>query len=129
MKKIDPIIVKETKYVAAWIVILSMLMQSVFLIIGRWNYTVLLGNIYSAFFGTLNFLLMGLTVQKALGKDEKDAKKFIRFSQLYRNIMLLLIMVLGVFVPFFNTLAVLIPMFFAGIAVYIKPLVNKIMKK
>ena len=129
MKKIDPIIVKETKYVAAWIVILSMLMQSVFLIIGRWNYTVLLGNIYSAFFGTLNFLLMGLTVQKALEKDEKDAKKFIRFSQLYRNIMLLLIMVLGVFVPFFNTLAVLIPMFFAGIAVYIKPLVNKIMKK
>ena len=129
MKKIDPIIVKETKYVAAWIIILSMLMQSVFLIIGRWNYTVLLGNIYSAFFGTLNFLLMGLTVQKALGKDEKDAKKFIRFSQLYRNIMLLLIMVLGVFVPFFNTLAVLIPMFFAGIAVYIKPLVNKIMKK
>ena len=70
MKKIDPIIVKETKYVAAWIVILSMLMQSVFLIIGRWNYTVLLGNIYSAFFGTLNFLLMGLTVQKALGELE-----------------------------------------------------------
>ena len=129
MKKIDPVILKETKYIAAWIVILSMLMQSVFLIIGKWNYTVLLGNIYSAAFGTLNFLLMGLTVQKALEKEEKDAKKFIRFSQLYRNIMLLLIMVLGVFIPFFNTLAVLIPMFFAGIAVYIKPLVNKIMKK
>ncbi|MBE6667067.1 MAG: hypothetical protein E7607_02000 [Ruminococcaceae bacterium] len=129
MKKIDPVILKETKYIATWIVILSMLMQSVFLIIGKWNYTVLLGNIYSAAFGTLNFLLMGLTVQKALEKEEKDAKKFIRFSQLYRNIMLLLIMVLGVFIPFFNTLAVLIPMFFAGIAVYIKPLVNKIMKK
>ena len=129
MKKIDPIIVKETKYIAAWIVILSMLMQSVFLIIGRWNYTVLLGNIYSAIFGTLNFFLMGLTVQKALDKEEKDAKKFIQFSQVYRNIMLLLVMVLGVFVPFFNTLAVLIPMFFAGIAVYIKPLVNKILKR
>ena len=129
MKKLDPIIIKETKYIACWVIILSALMEAVFLIIGKWDYTVLLGNIYSAFFGVLNFFLMGVMVQKALGKEEKEAKKTVRFSQLSRNLLLILVMIAGVLFPFFNTIAVLIPMFFAGIAVFIKPLFNKIIKK
>ena len=66
MKKIDETVLKETKYIAAWIFIFSVLMQAVFLVICEWNYTVLLGNILSAVFSVLNFFLMGLTVQKAL---------------------------------------------------------------
>ena len=75
MKKIEPTIIKETLYILVCVVILSVLMEAVFLFIRRWDYTVLLGNLLTGFAVTLNFFLMGLGVQRALGKDEKEAKK------------------------------------------------------
>ena len=85
MKRIDPTVLKETKYIAIWVIIFSVLMEAVFLIIGRWDYTVILGNLLGAVAAVLNFFLMGLTVQNALGKDEKGAKNTVRVSQIYRN--------------------------------------------
>ena len=66
-----------------------MLMQSVFLVAGIWDYKVLSGNILGYIAVVGNFFLMGLTVQKALTKDEKEAKQLIKLSQilrLYRNV-------------------------------------------
>ena len=83
MKKIDAVVIKETKYIGLWTLVLSLLMQAVFLVIGRWDYTVLLGNLLSGAAAILNFLLMGITVQRALGKEEAEAKTFIKMSQLY----------------------------------------------
>ena len=81
MKKLDKTILKEARFVGAWILIFSALMQSVFLIIGKWDYTVLLGNILSAVCGILNFLFLGITVQKALdSKDEKYIKNLITLN-------------------------------------------------
>ena len=68
MKKIEPTIIKETLYILVCVVILSAIMESVFLIIHRWDYTVLLGNLLTGFAVTLNFVLMGLGVQKSLEK-------------------------------------------------------------
>ena len=74
MKKIDPTIVKETLYISAWVLILSVLMQAVFLIIQKWDYTVLLGNLLTGVVVIINFFLMGLGVQMSLNKEEKEAK-------------------------------------------------------
>ena len=125
MKKIDETVLKETKYIAAWIFIFSVLMQAVFLVISEWNYTVLLGNILSAVFSVLNFFLMGLTVQKALDKDEKEAKTLVKVSQLYRSLMILVVTVVGVALPCFNTVAVIVPVFFPRIAIAMRPLFDK----
>ncbi|MBO5195674.1 MAG: hypothetical protein J6C03_01095 [Clostridia bacterium] len=125
MKKIDETVLKETKYIAAWIFIFSVLMQAVFLVISEWNYTVLLGNILSAVFSVLNFFLMGLTVQKALDKDEKEAKTLVKVSQLYRSLMILVVTVIGVALPCFNTVAVIVPVFFPRIAIAMRPLFDK----
>ncbi|MBR6650029.1 MAG: hypothetical protein IKL36_01325 [Clostridia bacterium] len=125
MKKIDATVLKETKYIAAWIFIFSVLMQAVFLVISEWNYTVLLGNILSAVFSVLNFFLMGLTVQKALGKEEKEAKTLVKVSQLYRSLMILVVTVVGVALPCFNTVAVIVPVFFPRIAIAMRPLFDK----
>ena len=73
MKKIDPTVVKETVYITAFTIIFSMLMQAVFLIVQKWDYTVLLGNLLGIIAVVLNFLLMGITVQNAVLKEEKDA--------------------------------------------------------
>lgn len=129
MNKIDPVVIKETKYIAVVCIILSVLMQSVFLVIGKWDYTVLLGNILSAGTGVLNFFLLGLSVAKALTKDEKDAKSHMKLSQTYRMIMLTIMVVIGVTVSCFNMWAVLIALIFPRIAIAFHPLFNKNSKK
>ena len=129
MTKIDATVQRETKYIAAWVVIFSVLMQAVFLLIGKWDYTVLLGNILSATGAVLNFLFMGITVQKAVLKDEKDAKTAVRHSMIYRTLFMLAFMVVGAVVPVFNLWASLIPFLFPRLAIAIKPISDKNYKK
>lgn len=125
MKKIDSTILKETSYIFAFSFILSVLMQSVFLIIGKWNYTVLLGNILGLCGGVGNFFLMGLTVQYALDKTEDDAKKLMKLSQSLRLLMLFVVALIGHLVPVFNLIAVVIPLVFPRIAIAIRPIFSK----
>lgn len=125
MKKIDATVIKETKYIAAWVLILSVLLQAVFLILGKWDYTVLLGNLLSAAVTILNFFLMGITVQKALNKEEKEAKSAMKVSQLYRNLLVLGVLVIGVVLPCFSTWTVIIPIVFPRIAIACRPLLDK----
>ena len=125
MKKIDATVIKETGYIALWVLVLSALTQSVFLVIGKWDYTVLLGNILSGAVAILNFFLMGITVQRALEKNEEDAKKSIKVSQLYRFLLLVVVVIIGVVLPCFSTWTVIIPMFFPRIAILFRPLFDK----
>lgn len=125
MKKIDPTVLKETKYMAVWILILSAFLQAGFLMLRMWDYTVLLGNALSGLAGVANFLLMGITVQKAVLKDEKDAKTAMQVSLLYRSLMLLVVTVLGVVLPVFHMWAVIIPLFFPRVAIAFRPLFDK----
>lgn len=125
MKKIDPTIIKETIYIAIWVLILSIIMQAIFLIIQKWDYTVLLGNLLTGVAVILNFFLMGIGVQKSLGKEEKEAKKTIRISQIYRYLILIIVLIIGVVHKCFNNWTVFIPVVFPRIAVAIRPLFNK----
>lgn len=125
MIELDKTVKRETLYIASAVVVMSALMQSVFLIINRWDYTVLLGNILSAAVAVLNFLLMGLTVQSAVKKDEKAAANLMKLSQSLRSFMLLAAAVIGAALPVFNLWTTLIPLFFPRIAVALRPLFNK----
>ncbi len=125
MKKIDSTVLKETAYIGAMVLIFSLALQSVFLIIGKWDYTVLLGNLLGFIAAVGNFFLMGLSVQASLNKEEKDAKNFMKFSQSLRLLLLFVIAVVGYLVPVFNILAVLIPFLFPRIAVALRPLFMK----
>ena len=120
MKKIDPTVLKETKYIALWVVILSAVMQAVFLVIGKWDITVLSGNVLGALAAVGNFLLMGITVQNALDKDKDDAKTLIKLSQTLRMFMLFGIALVGYLVPGFNIIAVVLPYVFPRIAITIR---------
>ena len=125
MKHIDPTVMKETKYIASWVLILSVLMQAIFLVMGKWDYTVLLGNLLSATVSIVNFFLMGLTVQHSLNKEEKEAKAAIKASQMYRNLLMLVVLIAGVVLPCFSTWTVLIPVIFPRIAIACRPLLDK----
>lgn len=125
MLKVDKTVLKETKYIGAVTVILSALLQAVFLLIHKWDYTVLLGNLLSALAAVGNFFLMGLTVQRAVKLDEAEAKKLMRSSQTLRNFGLFVTGMLGVLLSVFNTVTVLVPLFFPRFAILLKPFVDK----
>lgn len=125
MARIDATVIKETKYVAGVVTVLSVVMQAVFLIIGKWDYTVLLGNLLSGIAGVLNFLLMGITVQKAVLKDVKDAKSAMKVSQTYRTLFLAVVLIIGFTVPCFNKWATLIAILFPRVAVGLRAVIKK----
>ncbi len=120
MKKIDATVLKETGYIAVITLILSVLMQSVFLVVGKWDVTVLLGNLLGGVATIGNFFLMGLTVQSALGLEAKEAKNRMKLSQMLRTLLLFGVAVVGYVVSVFNLLAVIIPYLFPRIAVALR---------
>lgn len=125
MKKIDPNILKETIYIGTIAFLFNVVMQSVFLIIGKWDITILLGGILGFIASVGNFFLMGLSVQSAVNKDEKDAKTTMKLSQSLRLLLLFVIAVIGYVVPVFNIIAVIIPYIFPRLAIALTPLLRK----
>ena len=99
-------------------------MQIVFLAIDMWDYTVLLGNLLSYIVGVLNFLFMGLTVQKAVMMEPSDAKRLMKSSQSLRTAGIFVAAALGAALPVFNTVAVIVPLFFTRIAITFRPLIK-----
>ena len=122
MKRVSRVVLQETLYIGVWSLILSALMQAIFLIIG-WEYQMLLGNILGAVAGVLNFFLLGITVQRATSSgDVKYAKNLMKTSQAGRMFMLVVIGIIGAVIPsVFNIWATLIPLFFPRIALLVRP--------
>lgn len=127
--KIDKTVIKETKYIASFVAIFSVLMQAVFLIASKWDYTVLLGNIYGAAMAVGNFFVMGLFVQKAVSHEEKEAKQIIKNSQSLRFAALMLLTGIGVVIPIFNWITVVAPLVFPSFSIYLRPLFDKYKKE
>lgn len=125
MIKIGDAVRKETGYISLWVLIFSAVLQAFFLVLKRWDYTVLLGNLLSGSGVILNFFLMGLSIQKALEKEEKEAKSFMKLSQSYRFLFLAVIVIIGVVFSCFHTWAVILPLFFPRIAIFLRPFFNK----
>ena len=122
MSKIDDTVRRETVYIAVWVLILSVVMQAVFLVVGQWKVSVLLGNVLSAAAAIANFLFMGITIQKAVDKKQKDAAQMMKFSQTARLFMQFALAAVGVL--FFNPIASVVPLFFPRIAVAFRPYIG-----
>ncbi len=119
--KIDKTVLKETAFIGIWTLIFSVLMEAVFLVIGKWDYTVLLGNLLSGVMSVFNFFLLGLTVQRAVNSgDEKYAKNLMKMSQSLRLLMMGAVIALGAIFDVFNLWATIIPVFFPRIAMIIR---------
>ena len=125
IEKVDRTVIKETLYISVWVLILSAVTEAVFLIIGQWSLSVLFGNLISAAAGILNFFLMGLTVQESVMKDEKKAALSMKVSQILRMLMLFAVAAVGVLLDCFNTVTVILPLFFPRIAISFRPLFGK----
>lgn len=131
MKRLSDDIKREISYIAAWVVILSAVMQGIILILHffgvlKWNYTMALGNLLGAVFAVFNFVLLGFTVEAAVNKEEKQAQASIRVSRMLRNLMIGAVILIGYFVPVFNVWTVALPFLFPKIAIIFR---SKFLKK
>ena len=124
MIKPEATVKNETRYIAYFSLILSLIMHIVFILLHKWTYTILLGNLLSLAVAILNFFFMGITVQKAVTLEISEAKKLMRSSQNLRKAGMFLFVVIGVLAPVFNTIAVIVPLFFPRIAVSFRPLIK-----
>lgn len=123
--RIDPAVKKETTYILGFSILLSVVMELVFWLCGHMDITVPLGNLLGVCIAVLNFFLMGLTIQKSIGLSEKDASEKLKLSQRLRMLMVIALAAVGVGLPCFHSLAVVIPLFFPRIAIAFWPLLNK----
>ncbi len=151
--KVQPAVWQETRKIAIGTCILTVLMVAVFLILRRFDWTVITGALlgYAAAVG--NFFLMALTVQKAaddmkpipqpetdaaesgdeteedqedapLSEDAKRGKRRIQLSYTLRMLGLAVIAILGVTLPWFQSVAVLLPMLFPRLVIAIEGLLT-----
>ena len=126
--KIDKTVLKETKYIAFFVLIFSVIMQIIYLCAGYWDYKVLLGNLWGALLAVGNFFAMGLFVQKAVMQEEEEAKKTVKMSQTVRFAALILLLVIGAAIPLLNNVPMVISLIFPRLSIYLRPLVDKIKK-
>ena len=147
--KIQPAVIRETKKIALGTGILTVLMVAVFLILRRFDWTVITGALLGCAAAVGNFFLMALTVQKAademkpipqpeapeddpdpdgdekeapLSEDAKRGKQRIQLSYTLRMFGLGAVAILGVTLPWFQSVAVLLPMLFPRIVIAVEGL-------
>lgn len=118
--RIDPTVRRETRYVAAWLAGAILPVQAVFLLLRQWDCSVLLGSLLGSVTAAVNFLLVGLMVQKAVTQTEKQAKNTVRLSQGSRLLMQGVILALAAILPWFHLWSTAIPLLVPRIAVSVR---------
>ena len=126
----DPAVKKETGYIAAWVTLLSLIMEAVFLLLRKWDLSVLFGNLGGAVISIGNFFLMALIATRAMnrgvetGKPEEAAAR-VKATTMTRLLGCVLLCVLLIAVFKTNVYATLIPMLFPRIGIVFWPKFNK----
>ena len=122
----DPAVKKETGYITVWVLLLSLLMEAVFLIIRQWDLSVLFGNLGGAVLAVGNFFLLAYTVSRAVdkGKPEEAAQR-VKATATLRLIGVgaLSALLIGVFKT--NVFATLIPLLFPRVAIAFRPMLDR----
>ena len=130
MPGMDPAVKKETGYIAAWVILLSLIMEAVFLLLRKWDLSVLFGNLGGAVISIGNFFLMALIATRAMnrgvetGKPEEAAAR-VKATTMTRLLGCVLLCVLLIAVFKTNVYATLIPMLFPRIGIVFWPKFNK----
>ena len=122
----DPAVKKETGYITVWVLLLSLLMEAVFLLIRQWDLSVLFGNLGGAVLAVGNFFLLAYTVSRAVdkGKPEEAAQR-VKATATLRLIGVgaLSALLIGVFKT--NVFATLIPLLFPRVAIAFRPILDR----
>lgn len=151
--KIQPAVRKETSRIAVGTLILSAMMLLIFILLGQFDITVVLGALLGSAAAIGNFFLLGLSVQAAAEKmngvhfpsyqdaeadveegeeipapdspELQQAKRAMQLSYSGRLFLLAIIGVLGLALPCFHAVATVVPFLFPRIVIFLYEIHNK----
>lgn len=121
--KLSPSVKKETGHITLGVLAGDAIMIAVFAVLKRLDYTVLLGALLGSAAAIGNFLLMCLAVQKAM-EDPDRAKAIVQGSYGKRMLGMVAVMVVGLVLPWFNGIAVLVPFLLPGLTIKVMQLLG-----
>ena len=128
--KLQKDVVREIKHIAIGVSILCVLLNVIFLLCGKWDFTVLWGSLFGSAWSILNFVLLGYTVQKAAAtKDEGRSKNIVQLSYSLRLLVTGGVLLLGFVLPCFHWLAVLPTALFQRITIFLMQLTGMTKKE
>lgn len=109
---------KETAHIAVGVLAFSAIMNAVFLLLRRWDLSVLWGSLLGGGYAVLNFFALGLTVQKiAADPNEKRGKMTMQLSYTLRMLFTLCVAVLAIKLPQVSWPAAVISLFFPRLTI------------
>lgn len=131
---LQPAVKKETLNVLIYTAIGDVLMIAAFFVLHRWfvpenvpfDYTIFTGAIGGLLVAVLNFLLMGITVQKvAAEEDEKKAGRIMKMSYSRRMLLQIAWIVIALVTPAVFWAAGIIPLLFPSAGIKIKGIISR----
>lgn len=131
---LQPAVKKETLNVLIYTAIGDVLMIVAFFVIHKWfvpenvpfDYTIFTGAIGGLLVAVLNFLLMGITVQKvAAEEDEKKAGQIMKTSYSRRMLLQIAWIVIALVAPAVFWAAGIIPLLFPSAGIKIKGIISR----
>ena len=126
MSGMDPAVKKETGYIAVWVLLLSVIMEAVFLVIGKWDWPVLWGNLGGAAIAVGSFFLLAYTVGKAVSSGKPDqAAKRVKASAGLRLIGSGALCALLIGAAGTDVFATVIPLLFPRIGIMFRPMIDR----
>ena len=126
MVQLEPAVKKETLFAFVSASVGTVAVQLIFLIIGRWDLSVLWGGLIGFAVSAGNFFLMALTMQKAIETgDENRAKMLIRASYLWRTLFQLGVLALSLILDCIHWVPVVCALFFIRVAIFFRQLFAK----
>lgn len=122
-------VLRETKRIAVGVFSMLAIMLIVYAALGRFSLAVVLGGLIGALYAVLNFLLLGMTVQKVADMREENeelARMQMKSSYNMRMVIMILLIVVAFALPFVDGLACMIPMLFPRLTIFVLQLTGKI---
>lgn len=124
------VVKKEAGYIAAGTVLLSALVQIVWAVFFDYDLSVFFGGLWGGAVAVLNFILMGLTVQKVANEpDQLSAKRRMQASYQLRMMLTIFTTVLAIIIPGVNWIMAAISLFFPRLTILVMPLFRPDLRK
>jgi len=117
-------ITKEVLRMLLCILVMIAVMVSLFVAFGYFDLTVVLGALLGGTVAFLNFFFLAVSVEKAV-KKEQNPKMVAASSYSLRMLFIGVMIVLAIKSPYFNYIAMVIPLIFPRIAIMIINLLKK----
>ncbi len=125
MPKLSEASRKTVAWVALWVAVLGAAANVGFWAFGAWKPEVLWGSLLGFAAGVGCFVLLCLTVEKAVTREPKDARRLVQLSQQGRLLLQAAVLVLAFTVKCFNPWVVIIMLLAPQIPIRLYPLMHK----